>query len=411
MPKSRIRIAVRQFDDFENALAEEISIYARLNPSCEVEAAAFDVESLHAELFSNGGLKDGTWDLGFVVTDWLAEAAASHALEDLTPYHERQPIPGWPDGWASSLVAPLYFGSSVYSLPWHDGPECLIYRRDLFEKETEKDNFRRQHGYSLAPPKSWQEFRDVARFFTRPDAGLYGTLFAAFPDGHNTLYDFALQVWSRGGELADGQGNITLDTAEARTALDYYRNLVQDASACHPEARKCDSTRAGDIFLSGAVAMMVNWFGFSARCERPGAALKGRVAIAPIPVDEPCHPVSLSVFWTMGMGIGSREKQAAYDFLRFIAGPERDRGIVRHGAVGARLSTWRDREVQAEVPVFERLEGLSLGARQLPRSRNLPAFAEIINEVMTEAIERKDPSSSILMRAQEKASKRGITLQ
>jgi multiple sugar transport system substrate-binding protein len=84
---------------------------------------------------------------------------------------------------------------------------------------------------------------------------------------------------------------------------------------------------------------------------------------------------------------------------------------VKHGAVGARLSTWRDREVQAEVPVYERLEELSLGARQLPRSRNLPAFAEIINEVMTQAIESKDPSSSILIRAQEKASKGGLILQ
>ena len=157
--------------------------------------------------------------------------------------------------------------------------------------------------------------------------------------------------------------------------------------------------------------MMVNWFGFSARCERPGSRLKGGVAIAPIPVNESCTPVSLSVFWTMGIGIGSREKQAAYDFLRFIAGTEQDRGIVRHGAVGVRLSTWRNREVQKEIPVYERLEELSLGARQLPRSRNLAAFAEIINEVMTEALVREDPSSSILIRAQENASKRGITLQ
>jgi multiple sugar transport system substrate-binding protein len=411
MAKSRVRIAVRKFDDFENALAEEISIYTGLNPSCEVEAVAFDVESLHAELFSGGGLKDGSWDLGFVVTDWLAQAAASRSLEDLTPYLERQPIPDWPDGWANSLVAPLYFGSSVYSLPWHDGPECLIYRRDLFESKSERDNFLRQYGYPLAAPKTWDEFRDVARFFTRPEAGLYGTLFAAFPDGHNTLYDFALQVWSRGGELADGQGNITLDTPQARASLDYYRNLILDASTCHPEARKCDSTRAGDVFLSGAVAMMVNWFGFSARCERPGSGLKGGVAIAPIPVDRSCTPVSLSVFWTVGIAIGSREKQAAYDFLRFIAGAEQDRGIVRHGAVGVRLSTWRNREVQKEIPVYERLEELSLRARQLPRSRNLPAFAEIINEVMTEALEREDPSSSILIRAQENASKRGITLE
>jgi hypothetical protein len=62
-PKSRIRIAVRQFDDFENALTEEIGVYSRLNPSCEVEAIPFDVECLYAKLFSKGGLKDGSWDL------------------------------------------------------------------------------------------------------------------------------------------------------------------------------------------------------------------------------------------------------------------------------------------------------------------------------------------------------------
>jgi hypothetical protein len=47
-PKSRIPIAVRQFDDFENALTEEISVYSRLNPSCGVEAVPFDVECLCA---------------------------------------------------------------------------------------------------------------------------------------------------------------------------------------------------------------------------------------------------------------------------------------------------------------------------------------------------------------------------
>jgi multiple sugar transport system substrate-binding protein len=410
MTKSRIRIAVRRFADFENALAEEIGIYTRLHPWCEIEAVPFDVESLHGELFSKGGLQNGAWDLAFVVTDWLGEAIALRALEDLTPNLESQPIPDWPHGWANSLVAPLYCGSAVYALPWHDGPECLIYRRDLFEAETEKNAFFSKHGYHLAPPKTWREFDEIARFFTRPESGLYGTLFAAFPDGHNTLYDFALHVWSRGAELANGQGEVTLNTSEARAALDYYRTLVKDASACHPQARKCDSTRAGDVFLSGSVAMMVNWFGFSARCERPGSPLKRRVAIAPIPVEMGCAPVSLSVFWTMGIAAGSRAKQSAYDFLRFISHPEQDRGLVRHGAVGVRLSTWRDRAVRAEIPVYERIEELSLGARQLPRSRDLPAFAEIINQVMCEAVEGDDPSLSILARAQASASKQGICL-
>ena len=101
-------------------------------------------------------------------------------------------------------------------------------------------------------------------------------MFAAFPDGHNTLYDFALQLWSRGGEFVDKEGNTVLDTAEAIAALDFYRNTIRDVSMCYPGAEQLDSTRSGEVVLSGAIAMMVNWFGFAARCDRPGSPMKGK---------------------------------------------------------------------------------------------------------------------------------------
>jgi ABC-type glycerol-3-phosphate transport system substrate-binding protein len=108
----------------------------------------------------------------------------------------------------------------------------------------------------------------------------------------------------------------------------YNHDTIRDTSRCYPEAEKLDSTRAGGVFLSGAVAMMVNWFGFAARCERPEAPLRGKVAIAPIPSDEGKPPASLSVFWTLGIGSGSKHKQAAYDFLHFLMQPDLDFGIV-----------------------------------------------------------------------------------
>ncbi|HEV2462896.1 MAG TPA: extracellular solute-binding protein [Acidobacteriaceae bacterium] len=406
MPQTRIRIAVREFTDFENALAEQIAIYRKQHPDIEFEAVQLDLHHLHAELFEKQGLANGTWDIGYLSTDWLAEAVEVHAAENLTPWLKRQPIPEWPDGWARSIVEPLYFGEDLYALPWHDGPECLIYRRDLFEDPAEQQTFQKRFGYALQPPRTWKQFSDIAHFFTRPDKKLYGTMLAAFPDGHNTLYDFALQLWSRGGEL-----NAALDAPEAIASLDFYRNTIRDASMCYPGAVSLDSTRSGDVFLSGSVAMMVNWFGFAARCDRPGSPLSGKVAIAPIPSDEGKPPVSLSVFWTLAIGTGSKHKQAAFDFLHFLSQPELDKGILKHGTVGVRLSTWRDPEVQRNTPAYGKIEEISLGARKLPRSRELPAFAAILNDVATEALTTDEPSARILKKAQRRISAEGITLR
>ncbi len=111
---------------------------------------------------------------------------------------------------------------------------------------------------------------------------------------------------------------------------------------------------------------MVNWFGFAARSGREDSPLGGKVAIAPIPTEYGAKAVSLSVFWVLAMGKGSRCKELAWQFLRFIGSPERDLGITRHGAVGVRLSTWRNPELRARIPAYREIEAISLGARQLP---------------------------------------------
>ncbi|HEX3436240.1 MAG TPA: extracellular solute-binding protein, partial [Pseudacidobacterium sp.] len=141
MPKTRLRIAVREFTDFENALDEQIKLYCKQYPDVEFEAVQLDLRTLHAEMFEKDGLRNGTWDIGYIVTDWLAEAVEEHVIEELTPYLQQKPVPDWPQGWAQSIVDPLYFADKLYTLPWHDGPECLIYRRDLFENVEEQKAF------------------------------------------------------------------------------------------------------------------------------------------------------------------------------------------------------------------------------------------------------------------------------
>ena len=95
---------------------------------------------------------------------------------------------------------------SVYGLPYHDGPEIFHYRTDLFGDPAEQQRVPSSStAMRLRPPDTWDEFLDMARFFTRPDDGLYGTVVAGLNDGHNNVYDFLIHLWSRGGRLLDEQ--------------------------------------------------------------------------------------------------------------------------------------------------------------------------------------------------------------
>lgn len=400
-----LRIAIRAFEPFERAIQQQYASFQQAT-GCPLGLACepLDLNPLVDTLFTRRGLKDGTWDIAFVVTDWVAEAVDQGALLDLAPYMQQQPIPDYPDGWSPALTRFQQFDDAIYGVPYHDGPECLIYRRDLFADPAEQAAFAARHGYPLAVPRTWQQFEDVARFFTRPDRGLFGTIFAAYPDGHNTVYDFCLQLWSRGGDLADRNGAVTLDTPAAVEALDFYRRLVNDRAATPPDLQEIDSVKSGERFAAGSVAMMVNWFGFAAVCEQPGCPVKGKVAVAPVPGSDGIDGASLNVYWLLCVGSGSRHREAAYAFLRHVCAPEMDKLTTLAGGIGCRRSTWQDPEVNAAIPFSHRLADLHRHARELPRSPELPRLVQIIDAAVQRAVAGDESTETILRRAQSDAA-------
>jgi multiple sugar transport system substrate-binding protein len=406
----QLRIAIRSFADFQAATDAQLVAYRELHPEIQIEAAPFDLAALESAVLGGAGLRTGRFDLAIFPTDWIGAAINTAAIQNLTPWMQSEPLPGWPEGWPASLREPLRQGDDFYCIPWHDGPECLICRKDLFENPEEKERFARQFGRELKPPITWQQFHETARFFTRPSQSLWGTLFAAYPDGHNTLYDLVLQVWSRGGELYTTEGQPTLNIPTVIDALDFYRVIINDPRACYPGANEIDSISSGDIFLSGQIAMMANWFGFAARSNGPDSPLRDKLGLAPIPGGRPGQTATLSNYWVVAIGSGSRNKQASYELLRHIACPASDKLTTLNGAVGVRLSTWNDPDVIARVPIYSQLERLSAEARTLPFCEDLPKLAEIVNQVTVEALTTSKSSESILSRAQDRAVGQGLRL-
>jgi multiple sugar transport system substrate-binding protein len=383
MTRDTFRIAVRRFPPFECAIAKQWGEFESVaRTGLNLEAVPFDLHPLHETLFEFGGAADGSWDVAFLVTDWMAEAAETHAFANLEAYLAADPPEDYPQGWTESLLRFQQIDRRVLGLPYHDGPECLIYRTDLFGQET-------------APPRTWEEFHRLSQRFHRPEQGIYGSVFAGYPDGHNAVYDFCLQLWSRGGWL------FQLGSDSAVEGLRFYRNILRDQTAVHPGSMEFDSVKSGYAFAAGQVAMMVNWFGFAAMAQTAAdSKVRGKVSVAPAP-----GGVSLNVYWVLAMCAGSPHTEVAWKFLRHCASRSMDKALTLEGAIGCRRSTWVDMDVMRAIPFYPVMEDLHRDARELPRLPNWSRIAAVLDHMMQLAIRTDRAERSLLLEAQDRIAR------
>ena len=61
-----------------------------------------------------------------------------------------------------------------WGLPVNQDAYGMMYRKDLFDDPKEKEAFKTKYGRELEIPQTYEDAKQVAEFFTRPDHGLYG---------------------------------------------------------------------------------------------------------------------------------------------------------------------------------------------------------------------------------------------
>lgn len=385
-----LRIATRRFPPFERAIRLQFEDFCRVHGlDAVVEVVPMDLNPLHDALVQRRGLATPDWDVAFLSTDWLAEAEALGLVENLDPWHAREPLPDFPEGWSPSLLALPRFRGGFWGLPYHDGPQCLIYRCDLLDRA------------GLDVPTTWDELHAAARRLTDRSAGVHGTVLALFPDGHNGFYDFCVQLWTRGGAPFDATGRPDLSGPAATSALDFLRRLARDRDATPANGREIDSVRSGEMFCEGRIGLMANWYGFAAYGETaPDSRVRGRISVAALPAGPGGRSVSLNVFWVLAMASGSERKPLAWAFMRHCATAEMDRLAMLEGTIGVRRSTWADPAVNAVVPHASALAELHRHARAMPVHPRLSAIARAVDRMIGRALGSDVPSDALLAAAQ-----------
>ena len=389
-----LRFVGRPFEGFERALDRQMESFAETR-NVEFERDHRPLPEMHEDLVEGDGLTDGRYDLFLCLSDWLPAAAEQGVLVPLDDYIATDPPADWPGGWAESMRELVTWAGTTYGVPYHDGPEIFHYREDLFESVAEQRRFREEYGKPLHVPKTWDEFLEVADFFTRPEDDLWGTVVAAKPDGHNNVYDWLVHLWSRGGEVIDDEGNVAFDSPAGVEALEFYHDLTHEHEVVPAASTEMESVESGEFYAEGKAAMMWNWSGFGALAEAVDAPTFGHTDYGIIPkADTPEGPhTSLTVLYGLTIPASSDNADLAYEFIRHVATPEMDKVTTAEGASGTRFSTWRDPDVLRANPFYAMVEETNTAnVRFLPRVPQFTELNEVLNDMVRSAVVDHDCS-------------------
>ena len=111
-------------------------------------------------------------------------------------------------------------GLHIWGLNHYISTRALFWRKDLFQDaglDPEK------------PPRTWEEFLNVARILSDPSRDRYGMNVYA---GDQGAWDFLPYLWGAGGEAVvqdkDGKWRAAFGSREAAVALDFYIKLITE---------------------------------------------------------------------------------------------------------------------------------------------------------------------------------------
>ena len=219
----------------------------------------------HDKIAAEFAARGSGFDLAMFDSQSMSEFASGGHVVKLNDYIANSKLIKVTDFEASALrqYGEYPEGSgNIYALPVNQDCMGLVYRKDLFEDPAEKEAFKAKYGYDLAVPETYDQLRDIAEFFTRPDKNLYGLASYGSRDYDAVTSPFDGILWSFGGELWDpatkkAEGIINSDIAVE--ALQFYKDLFQFMP---PGATGWFYDEVNNAVHTGIVAMAINWYYF-----------------------------------------------------------------------------------------------------------------------------------------------------
>lgn len=247
---------------------------------------------------------------------FASQRAADGVLQDLTPYLNGEDISG---EYLDFAFKECQFQDQLFALPFDTDARALYYRRDILE-EVGVDTS------ALDPkngPVTVDQLRDMASKVDKKDAsGAYTRMGFVpwFSQGWHYTWGFDF-----GGSFYSPDECKITATDEGVVAGFTY--MYEEAKRLGPEetqtfmssVNRPDAPPAQNPFITGAIAFMVSGDWEIATMQRYAPDVDYGITYIPVP-EEGDDPSSWSAGFSVVMPQGAKEPEAAFQFMRHMAG-------------------------------------------------------------------------------------------
>jgi ABC-type glycerol-3-phosphate transport system substrate-binding protein len=226
----------------------------------------------------------------------------------------------------------------TYGLPMASDAITLLYRTDVFAARSAE--FQRLTGKTLEPPKSWDDYIELARFFN--SESLYGNIVMGLKEQNFTLWSGIF--FGMGGQLVDDHWRPVLNSEVGVQSLNLF---VQMFNYSPPNSQTLGIEKANALFLQGWGAMYLTWPSliWEQMQDTNLCQISGKVAAAVIPGTRP--QVSA---WSLGVNRDCQDSDAAFKWAVFYLNNTNTKKLLLDYGKGSPLvSTYQDAECRKDV--------------------------------------------------------------
>ncbi|WP_088052364.1 ABC transporter substrate-binding protein [Virgibacillus dakarensis] len=316
---------------------------------------------------------------------WPAEfAQANYALE-LDRFIEKDGIDM--DAYFPGTVAAGNFNGKQWAMPQYTDAGVFYYRTDIVEE----------------PPATWDELIKQASELQGEEGTKFGYIMQAAQ--YEGLITNAIEfIASYGGEVVDENNNVVVDSPETVKAIKKMQEVVNSDFA-PDNISNFQEIETENAWIEGNSVFARNWpYMISSSNDEERSEVVGNVEMARLPAGDKGSAAALGGWMTM-INRYSEHPQEAWEFVKFISGPEGQKITAIEGGRAPTLKKlYDDPEVQAVSSLFANPEFTEVLQTAVPRpvSPIYPEISDIMQIELSKALAGDQTAEEAAANMQEK---------
>lgn len=271
----------------------------------------------------------------------------------------------------------------AFAYPFSAHSMLLMYNKDMFDNEVNKQKFKGLYGRELTPPRTWDDFYKVAEFFTDKEKNTYGICLGGSNDGY-LYYTMANFFYGMNGKVLDkevgwqGDANtkVLLNSKENIKALSLVRKLKPFNYGNFSSTNSYESMR---IMKEGKTAMSMVWSDLIYPTIKEQNQFDNRFGFSPIPGNK-----SIFIGGAYFISKSSKHPQESFNYIVDLMQEENQEKLALHGLCPASLKIY-------EKPLVKKLPYVSALKESIKRGGVILEAgpdASIISEIITTYVQK-----------------------